>query len=241
MQLLSRQELLSRQVMLSRQGMRSAYVESSHSPRLRLRSSPARIWRLLYLAQRSLLFPVPAVSARRRSGPRRDRPSAARRWRSAGVVPGAGGLFKGPAPLLIFMHGNGELADQWLPDLKRSRRGVSPPCCSSTPVTAVRPAVLRRGRSTKPRVRLTTGPNAMHGSTPSASCRTAALLVAGRRPGLRSIARAPALILESSFTSVAAFAARYLAPAFLVKDRFDSRECVVVIPWAAARPAWLAR
>ena len=33
-----------------------------------------------------------------------------------------------------------------------------------------------------------------------------------------------ALILESAFTSVADFAARFLAPSFLIRDRFDSRK-----------------
>ena len=33
-----------------------------------------------------------------------------------------------------------------------------------------------------------------------------------------------ALILESAFTSVADFAARFLAPSFLIRDRFDNRK-----------------
>ena len=35
-----------------------------------------------------------------------------------------------------------------------------------------------------------------------------------------------ALILESAFTSVADFAARFLAPSFLIRDRFDNRKAL---------------
>ena len=73
---------------------------------------------LLYLAQRSLLFPAPAY----RPGAAPGRAEIVRLPLGGGeaqalfLAPAA--LFKGPAPLLIFMHGNGELADQWLPDFE---------------------------------------------------------------------------------------------------------------------------
>jgi len=177
---------------------------------------------LLYLAQRSLLFPAPAY----RPGAAPGRAEIVRLPLGGGeaqalfLAPAA--LFKGPAPLLIFMHGNGELADQWLPDFEE---------VTTWGVAALLLEYPGYGRSA--------------GSPSEGSINEAAgaaydwaqrdARIDGKRivPYGRSLGggpavrlavdrRAPALILESSFTSVAAFAATYLAPAFLVKDRFDS-------------------
>ena len=59
------------------------------------------------------------------------------------------------------------------------------------------------------------------------STRRASFLTAARSaaapPSILAVERpAPALILESSFSSVAAFAAGFGAPRFLVRDPFDS-------------------
>ena len=48
-------------------------------------------------------------------------------------------------------------------------------------------------------------------------------LGAGAAVRLAVSRRVSALILESAFTSVADFASRFLAPSFLIRDRFDSR------------------
>ena len=187
----SRQEVRSRQVLLSRQGLRSrqeAPMSKLAFATLAIALIACAYLALLYLAQRSLLFPAPAY--RHGAAPGRAEivrlPLGGGEAQALFLAPAA--LFKGPAPLLIFMHGNGELADQWLPDFEEVTTWGVAALLLEYRVTAVRQAVPRRGRSTKPRVRLTTGPNAMHGSTASASCRTAALLVAGLQSGLRSIA-----------------------------------------------------
>ena len=72
----------------------------------------------LYLAQRSLLFPVPAY--RPDADPGRAEivrlPLGGGEAQALFLAPS--GRFDGPAPLLIFMHGNGELADHWVPDFE---------------------------------------------------------------------------------------------------------------------------
>ncbi len=177
---------------------------------------------ILYLAQRSLLYPVPAY----RPGAAPDRVEIVRLPLGGGeaqalfLAPSA--PFEGPAPLLIFMHGNGELADHWLPDFAE---------VTGWGVGALLLEYPGYGRSA--------------GSPSEASINEAARAafdwaqgdprIDGKRivPYGRSLGggpavrlavdrKTPALILESSFTSVAAFAASYMAPAFLVKDRFDS-------------------
>ena len=74
----------------------------------------AAYWALLFFAQRSMLFPMPPVAG----AP--PRPAYAEQvWLStsfgrveAWYLPPIGS-HKGPAPLLVFTHGNGELIDYW--------------------------------------------------------------------------------------------------------------------------------
>jgi fermentation-respiration switch protein FrsA (DUF1100 family) len=176
----------------------------------------------LYLGQRRLLFPVPPYSPNANLG----RAEIVRLPVSGGealayfLAPPAS--FDGPAPLLIFMHGNAEFADDWLPTFEDvAAWGVG--------------ALLLEYP----------GYGASAGSPSERSINEAALAaydwaqrdsrIDGKRivPYGRSLGggpavrlavdrKAPALILESSFTSVADFAAQVLAPGFLVRDRFDS-------------------
>src|SRR5512145_1419002 len=75
---------------------------------------------LLYLVQRSMLFPAPP--------PMPASPgSRAEVVRAKTNGDDAYGLFlagstPGPAPLLIFTHGNGELADYWIDEFDEARR-----------------------------------------------------------------------------------------------------------------------
>lgn len=177
---------------------------------------------LLYLAQRSLLFPIPAY-----------RPDGAPDGAEIVRLPLSGGeaqalflapspLFKGPAPLLIFMHGNGELADQWLPDFEEvTRWGVGA-------LLLEYPGYGRSAGSPSERsineAALAAFDWALHDSRIDGGRIVPYGRSLGGGPAVRLAVdrKAPALILESSFTSVAAFAAQFLAPAFLVSDRFDS-------------------
>jgi pimeloyl-ACP methyl ester carboxylesterase len=138
----------------------------------------------------------------------------------AWLLPGA---TTGPAPVLIYTHGNGELIDYWADEF--------------VPLRAAGMHILLveypgYGRS---------------GGSPSEASVTAALLAAydriaadprvdarrmvgyGRSLGGGAIAqlaaRRPlaALVLESTFTSLTELVRRYFIPDFLVRNRFDTR------------------
>lgn len=175
---------------------------------------------LLYFVQRSLLFPVPPYSPNTNLG----RAEIVRLPLSGGE---AQALFLppvtgGPAPLLIFMHGNGELADHWVPDFEEVTawgvgallleypgygRSAGSPSEGSINEAARAAFDWARSDSRIDRRRIVPYGRSLGGGP-------AARLAVDRE--------APALILESAFTSVADFAAQFLAPAFLVRDRFDS-------------------
>lgn len=177
---------------------------------------------VLFFAQRSLLFPVPAYSPNPNPGLAEvvQLPVSGGKAQAFFVAPSA--KFEGAAPLLIFMHGNAELADGWVPIFQE---------VASWGVGALLLEYPGYGGS--------------DGRPSERSINEAALAaydwaqndsrIDGKRivPYGRSLGggpavqlavarKAPALILESSFTSVADFATRFLAPAFLVRDRFDS-------------------
>lgn len=176
----------------------------------------------LYSAQRSLLFPVPAY--RPSADPGRAEivrlPLGGGEAQALFLAPSA--LFEGPAPLLIFMHGNGELADQWLPDFEEvTAWGVGA-------LLLEYPGYGRSAGSPSERSINEAALAAFDWARSDSRVDATRIVPYGRSLGggpavrLAVDRKAPALILESSFTSVADFTAQFLAPAFLVRDRFDS-------------------
>lgn len=185
-------------------------------------------WTFLFFWQRSMLFPAPSGAG----AP--PPPSDARSvWLDipdgrveAWYLPPTGQESAGPAPLLVFTHGNGELIDDWPSDFATPRQwGVGvllveyPGYGRSTgspTERSVTEAVLAaydwaiRQASVDPRRIIAYGRSVGGG---------AATAMAAVRP-------VAALILESTFTSVAAFASRYGAPGLLVRDRFDNLAAV---------------
>jgi pimeloyl-ACP methyl ester carboxylesterase len=131
-----------------------------------------------------------------------------------------------PAPLLLFTHGNGELIDYWPDDFEEPRRwgtavllveypgyGRSGGAASQASVTATALAAFdwaRQQPSVDPTRIIAYGRSVGGG---------AAAALAEERP-------VAAMILESSFTSIRAFALRYGAPRLLVRDKFDNVEAV---------------
>jgi uncharacterized protein len=177
---------------------------------------------LLFVMQRSMLFPAPA------DVPRIPPPGSAEvRVRHDGGE--AYALYLAPmepagrAPLLMFMHGNGELADYWVEEFATARRwgfgvllveypgyGRAPGSPSERSITGASLA-LYDWAANDARVdpkRIVAYGRSLGGG--------AAVRVAVNRP-------VAALILESTFTSVADFAARFMAPALIIRDAFDSR------------------
>ena len=177
---------------------------------------------LLFVMQRSMLFPAPA------DVPRHPPPQVeevrvpygdgeAYALYLAPATPGP------PAPVLMFMHGNGELADYWCDEFEIARRaglsvllveypgyGRAPGAPSERSITESAIA-LYDWAANDPRVdpkRIVAFGRSLGGG--------AAVRIAINRP-------VAALILESAFTSVGDFAARFLAPAMLIRDPFDNR------------------
>jgi pimeloyl-ACP methyl ester carboxylesterase len=128
----------------------------------------------------------------------------------------------GPAPLLLFTHGNGELIDYWpeafdeprswglavllleYPGYGRSEGRPSERTIRDAVFAA--DAWARSARDLDP-TRIVPYGRSLGGS--------AAAILAAERP-------VPALILESAFTSARAFANRFGAPGFLVRDPLDT-------------------
>lgn len=180
---------------------------------------------LLFLAQRQVLFPrymIPTPPA-----PEIKSPPTERWWleTSSGKVeawylpPAAAGK---PAPAVIFGHGNGELIDYWPNELARFQemgvglllveypgygRSAGSPSQDSIAETFVLAYDRLAARTDVDPARIVLFGRSLGGG--------AVCDLALKRP-------AAALILMSCFKSVSAFAVRYLAPAFLIRDPFDN-------------------
>ncbi len=183
----------------------------------------AAYWALLFFAQRSMLFPMPPVTG----AP--PRPAYAEQvWLSTSIgrveawyLPPIG-THNGPAPLLLFTHGNGELIDYWPEEFDEPRSWglgvllVEYPgygrSDGSPSETAITEGVLAAFDWAQRQAHIDSSRIMPYGRSLGGG---AAAIVAKARP-------VPALILESAFSSVAAFASGFGAPQFLVARRFDS-------------------
>jgi len=185
----------------------------------------AAYWGLLFVGQRVLLYPAPP----RWGAP--PRPADAEPvWLSASdarieawYLPPTGGVgLAGPAPLLLFAHGNGELIDYWPGEFDEPREWglgvllVEYPGYgrsagrASEPTIAAGMLAAYDWAAAEPRIdraRIIAYGRSLGGGA------TCALI------GARPLA---GLILESAFTSVRAFARGFGAPGFLVRDPFDN-------------------
>ena len=127
-----------------------------------------------------------------------------------------------PFPLLVFAHGNGELADDWVDQFAEvrgwgwgvllfeypgyGRRRGSPS------EAAIRRAILEAWDWATHSPRIDSARIVVHGRSLGGA---AAAYLAGERP-------VAGLILESAFTSIRPLAAKYLVPRWLVRDPFDN-------------------
>jgi len=181
---------------------------------------------IVYLAQRRLLFPAPPGPHPRLSGD----VELVRLEMPFGVVESLLLLpveaSPRPVPLLLFAHGNGELADYWVDEFGPPRAsgwavllleypgyGRSAGRPSEDAVRAVASAAYEWARR-DPRI---------DGRHIVAYGRSLGGAVAA---GLAADRNLPGLILESAFTSVRPFAAQFYMPAFLVRDPFDTLEAL---------------
>ena len=184
-------------------------------------------WALLFFTQRSILFPMPPVTG----APPRP-PDAEQIWLKtsfgrieAWYLPAIQSQ-KGRSPLLVFSHGNGELIDYWPEDFEEPRRW-------SVGVLLVEYAGYGRSDGSPSQMSITEGMLAaydwarQHDDVDASRIIPYGRSLGGGAAAIVSMERpVPALILESSFSSVAAFAAGFGAPRFLVRDPFDTVSAV---------------
>ena len=183
----------------------------------------AAYWALLFFAQRSILFPAPRVAG----APPRP-PGVEQIWLAASFgrveawyLPAAASATR-PAPLLVFSHGNAELIDYWPEEFDEPRRwGFA--------VLLVEYPGYGRSEGTPSQASITEGMLAAYDWAAKNPAVDASRIVPyGRSLGggaavvLAAARPVPALILESSFSSVTAFAAGFGAPGLIVRDKFDS-------------------
>ena len=179
---------------------------------------------LLYLVQRSMLFPAPPAMAAVPG-------SRAEVVRAPTDAADAYGLFlagsgPGPSPLLIFTHGNGELADYWIDEFDDVRRSGIGVLLAEYPGYGAAPGAPSEASIIRSAVAL------YDWAATDARVDPKRIVAYGRSLGGGAAARlaveraVAGLILESAFTSVADFAARFMAPPFLVRDPFDNRQAL---------------
>jgi fermentation-respiration switch protein FrsA (DUF1100 family) len=177
---------------------------------------------LLFLTQRSLLFPIPdRTPDLAKIGAEVVRLVTDGADATALMLPARGTV--APGPLIIFTHGNAELAADWVPVFEEvAGWGVSVllveyPGYGGSPGTPTEASIKRvvhaayDWAAADPRV--DRGKIVAYGRS----------LGGGAAARLAADSPVAALILESTFTSVADFAGRLLAPGFMVRDPFDSR------------------
>jgi pimeloyl-ACP methyl ester carboxylesterase len=178
---------------------------------------------VLFVLQRRLLFPAPrgpVTYALPRDAERVQLHStggALPAWLLLPTVRDAA------APVLVFLHGNGERAEDWLTEFGDPRAagmavlvveypgyGEAPGAPSQTSLTDAALAAYDwlQARPDVDGSRIVVYGRSLGGG------------VATRLATRRHVA---AVVLESSFTSLRALAGRFLAPGFLVRDPFDSR------------------
>lgn len=177
---------------------------------------------LMYFGQRVIMYPAPAAVP----PPLADRAEVVSLTLPAGTVealflpPSVGRAT--PAPLMIFAHGNGELADYWID-------AFGPPRSWGWNVLLLEYPGYGRSEGSPSEASISTAALAAYDwARDDPRVDTAAIVAYGRSLGggaVTQIAAArplAALILESSFTSVRPLAARMLMPGPLVRDQFDN-------------------
>jgi fermentation-respiration switch protein FrsA (DUF1100 family) len=183
-------------------------------------------WLLLACAmQRQALYPAPAAGGR--SGFERI-PGAERLWletedsrAEAWYLPPLSGD-GGPAPLVVFTHGNAELIDDWPEAFEPPRRW------GAAVLLVEYPGYGRSTGSPSQTSIAATMRSAFDQMAKRSEIDAARIIAYGRSLGggaacaLARERRVAALVLESTFTSVRSLARGFGVPGFLVLDPFDN-------------------
>lgn len=176
---------------------------------------------VLFVAQRTLLFPIPPSDRAPRAGAEPVRVHAGAIAAHGLFLPSSGSPT--PSPLLIFMHGNGELAADWVGEFDRPRAWGVGVLLAEYPGYGGAPGSPSEASITAAIESLYDWAAADSRVDPSRIVAYGRSLGGGAAVRLAANRSVAALILESTFTSVADFASRFMAPSFLIRDRFDSR------------------
>jgi fermentation-respiration switch protein FrsA (DUF1100 family) len=183
----------------------------------------AAYWALLFFAQRSMLFPAPPAA----SAP--PRPAFVQQvWLTTSFGRVEAWFLPtlrtegGPAPLLVFTHGNGELIDYWPEEFEEPRQDGIAVLLLEYPGYGRSEGVPSEASITEAALRAYDWAQQQPHIDKSRIIPYGRSLGGGAATILATKRAVPALILESAFSSVAEFAAGFGAPMFLVRDRFDS-------------------
>jgi len=128
----------------------------------------------------------------------------------------------GPRPALIFTHGNAERAEDWtnqFRDFQRAGMGVLVPEYPGYGISAGRPS---QSSITNAVLVAYDWLRAQPGIDSTRIIAYGRSIGGGAATRLATRRHVAALVLESSFTSLRAFAGRFFAPGFLVRDPFDN-------------------
>jgi pimeloyl-ACP methyl ester carboxylesterase len=188
---------------------------------------------LVFLVQRSILFPRNQIPMPSPAKPVNPMPSLHRIWLEAAgaqieawfIAPAAGATAQ-PAPAVIFAHGNGELIDDWPEMLQNfSRMGIG--------LLLVEYPGYGRSSGTPTKDTIAQAFVAAYDTLVSyKEVDPRRIILFGRSVGGGAVCAlalkrpAAALILMSTFTSVRSMASKFLVPPFLIRDPFDNLEAV---------------
>jgi len=128
----------------------------------------------------------------------------------------------GRAPLLIFTHGNGELIDFWPGEFDAPRAWGMGVLLVEYPGYGRSEGSPSERSITETMLAAHDWARAQPGIDPARIIPYGRSLGGGAAMVLATRRSSPALILESTFSSVAAFASGFWAPRFLIRDRFDT-------------------
>jgi len=183
----------------------------------------AAYWTLLFLTQRRILFPAPSPAG----AP--PRPADSREIRLPGLRGETEAWYlppllatTGPAPLLLFAHGNGELIDYWPGEFDQPRRW------GMAVLLVEYPGYGRSAGAPSQRSISESFAEAFDRLLQEPGVDPASIIGYGRSLGSGAICQLAAqrelsaMILESPFTAVAPLAARSGVHPWLVRDPFDN-------------------
>ena len=189
---------------------------------------------LLFVMQRKVMFPRGLIEVPKENP---DISGLEQIWIDTGFgkvetwfLPPVAKQGSAPVPAVIFAHGNGELIDFWPQELKNFNRiGIG--------VLLVEYPGYGRSDGSPSQVSIAeTFMAAYDALVERQDVDASRIILFGRSLGggavctLASVRPSAALILMSTFTSARAFAPKYLAPKFLIRDPFDNLTAVKAYP-----------